>query len=79
MHGIERRLKALEKKHPSKTDTVTVIYLCDHTRDPGGAWCVTGGKWVPLTREEGESAEAFCARCDTVVNNGRVQSPTNEI
>lgn len=79
MHGIERRLKALEKTSPPKTDTVTIIYLCDHSRDPGGAWCFIGGGWVPRTREEGETEEAFRERCKAVVGARRKQPPINEI
>lgn len=60
MATLQRRLDRLEGKRGAAGAGPSVILICDAlTGDPGGA-LVLGG--VGLTRDAGESAEAFTAR-----------------
>jgi hypothetical protein len=60
MATLQRRLDRLEGKRGGACAGPSVIFLCDaKTGEPGAALMVGGGG---LTREAGESAEAFTAR-----------------
>jgi hypothetical protein len=60
MSTLQRRLDRLEGKRGADGAGPCVILICDSlTGEPGGALALGGGG---LTREAGESAEAFTAR-----------------
>lgn len=66
MKSMDRRLKAIEKKHPEATDRTSVICICDHLGDPAFAWCFDGQAYCEVSRMDEESAEEFLDRCDAI-------------
>lgn len=66
MATLQKRLDRLEGKRGAAGAGPSVILLCDAlTGEPGGA-LLMGGRG--LTREAGESAEAFTARAKALSN-----------
>ena len=67
---LRKRLDRLEGKRGAAGAGPGLILLCDAlTGEPGGALVQGGGG---LTREAGESAEAFTARAEALSNAQRV-------
>ena len=68
--NLRNRIDLLEGKRCADGAGPSVIQLCDAlTGEPGGALLMDGGG---LTREAGESAEAFTARAKAFSNASRV-------
>lgn len=74
MATMRKRLERLEAKRGIVGAGPCVILICDAlTGEPGGALLMGGGR---LTREAGESAEAFTARA-TVGASHAIHMPEN--
>lgn len=58
-----RRLEALERNAPSAAAGGTNVILLTANGEPGGAMVKVGKHFETVTRLEGETAEAFEARC----------------
>ena len=70
MSTLQRRLDRLEGKRGAAGAGHSVIMICDATTgEPGGALVLGGGG---LTREPGESAEAFTTRAEALSNAQKV-------
>jgi hypothetical protein len=70
MANLQTRLERLEGKQSSNDAGPSVIMICDAlTGEPGGALVLGGGG---LTREAGETAEAFTARAEALSKAQRV-------
>ena len=70
MVNLQTRIERLEGKRGSHDAGPCVILVCDAlTGEPGGALVLGGGG---LTREAGETAEAFTARAEALSKAQRV-------
>jgi hypothetical protein len=62
MATLQKRLDRLESKRGAAVVVPSVIFICDaETGEPGWAMLMGGGG---LTREDGETVEAFMARAN---------------
>lgn len=62
MATIKKRLERLENKRTPAAAGPSVIFICDAVTGEAGAALLVGGGG--LTREAGESVEAFMARAE---------------
>jgi hypothetical protein len=70
MATLRRRLERLEGKRGAAVRGPSVIFLCSgETGEPLAAMLMGGGT---LTREDGETVEAFTARAEALSNAQRV-------
>ncbi len=63
---LRRRLEALERNAPSAAAGGPSVIFLVGDGEPGGAFVKVGKQFESVTRLEGETAEAFEARCNAM-------------